>query len=29
MIFTLVPVGLGLLAIVLNPIFKRLMHGIR
>lgn len=29
MIFTLVPVGLGLFAIVLNPIFKRLMHGIR
>lgn len=29
MIFTLVPVGLGLLAIALNPLFKRLMHGVR
>lgn len=29
MIFTLVPVGLGLLAIALNPLFKKLMHGVR
>jgi POT family proton-dependent oligopeptide transporter len=29
MIFTLVPVGLGLLAIALNPLFKKLMHGVK
>ena len=29
LIFTLVPVGLGLLAIALNPLFKKLMHGVR
>jgi POT family proton-dependent oligopeptide transporter len=29
LIFTLVPVGLGLLAIALNPLFKRLMHGVK
>ena len=29
MIFTLVPVGLGLVAIALNPLFKKLMHGVR
>ncbi len=29
MIFTLVPIGLGLLAIALNPLFKKLMHGVR
>jgi POT family proton-dependent oligopeptide transporter len=29
MIFTLVPVGLGILAILLNPLFKKLMHGVR
>lgn len=29
MIFTLVPVGLGLVAIALNPLFKKLMHGVK
>lgn len=29
MIFTIVPVGLGLVAIALNPLFKKLMHGVR
>lgn len=29
LIFTFVPVGLGLVAIVLNPLFKKLMHGVR
>lgn len=28
LIFTIVPIGLGLIAIVLNPIVKRLMHGV-
>jgi len=29
LIFTIVPAGLGLLAIVLNPLLKKLMHGVR
>jgi len=29
LIFTLVPAALGLLAIVLNPLLKKLMHGVR
>ncbi|OFZ64450.1 MAG: amino acid permease [Bacteroidetes bacterium RIFCSPHIGHO2_02_FULL_44_7] len=29
LIFTIVPVGLGLVAIALNPLFKKLMHGVR
>lgn len=29
MIFTIAPIVLGLLAIALNPIFKRLMHGVK
>lgn len=29
LIFTLVPVGVGLISIVLNPLLKKLMHGIR
>jgi POT family proton-dependent oligopeptide transporter len=29
LIFTLVPVGVGLVSIILNPLLKKLMHGIR
>lgn len=29
LIFTLVPIGMGLIAIVLNPLFKKLMHGVK
>ena len=29
LIFTVVPIGLGLLGIILNPVIKRLMHGVR
>ena len=29
LIFTLVPIGFGLVSIVLNPLLKRLMHGVR
>ncbi len=29
LIFTLVPIGAGILVILLNPILKRLMHGVR
>jgi len=29
LIFTVVPIGFGLLAIILNPLLKKLMHGIR
>jgi POT family proton-dependent oligopeptide transporter len=29
LIFTIIPVGLGLLAILLNPLLKKLMHGVR
>lgn len=29
LIFTMIPIGLGLLAILLNPLFKKLMHGVR
>lgn len=29
LIFTIVPIGLGLLGILLNPIVKKLMHGVR
>lgn len=28
LIFTIVPIGLGLLSIVLNPLIKKLMHGV-
>lgn len=29
LIFTFVPIGIGVIAIVLNPLLKRLMHGVR
>jgi POT family proton-dependent oligopeptide transporter len=29
LIFTLVPIGVGLIAMMLNPLLKRLMHGVR
>lgn len=29
LIFTIVPIGLGVLGILLNPVIKRLMHGVR
>jgi POT family proton-dependent oligopeptide transporter len=29
LIFTLIPIGVGLLSIMLNPVLKRLMHGVR
>jgi POT family proton-dependent oligopeptide transporter len=29
LIFTLIPIGVGILSISLNPILKRLMHGVR
>ena len=29
LIFTLIPVGVGLLAMLLNPVLKKLMHGVR
>ncbi len=29
LIFTLVPIGFGLISILLNPILKKLMHGVR
>ena len=29
LIFTLAPIGMGLVSIVLNPVLKRLMHGVR
>jgi POT family proton-dependent oligopeptide transporter len=29
LIFTLIPIGLGLLAMLLNPLLKKLMHGVR
>ena len=29
LIFTIVPIGLGLIGILLNPIIKKLMHGVR
>jgi len=29
LIFTIVPIGLGLIALVLHPLLKRLMHGVR
>ena len=29
LIFTLVPIGVGLFSIVLNPLLKKLMHGVR
>ena len=29
LIFTLVPVGVGIISIVLNPLLKKLMHGVR
>ena len=29
MIFTLIPIGIGLIGIFLNPIIKRLMHGVK
>jgi len=27
--FTLVPIAFGIISIVLNPVLKRLMHGVR
>ena len=29
LIFTIVPIGLGLIALLLHPLLKRLMHGVR
>ncbi len=29
LIFTIIPIGIGVLAILLNPILKKLMHGVR
>jgi len=29
LIFTLIPIGVGLISILLNPILKKLMHGVR
>jgi len=29
LMFTLIPIGVGLLAMALNPLFKKLMHGVR
>ena len=29
LIFTLIPIGVGVISILLNPILKRLMHGVR
>ncbi len=29
LIFTLIPIGVGILSILLNPVLKRLMHGVR
>jgi POT family proton-dependent oligopeptide transporter len=29
LIFTLIPIGVGFISIVLNPLLKRLMHGVR
>jgi len=29
LIFTLIPIGLGLLAMLLNPLLKKLMHGVK
>ncbi|MEP2936014.1 MAG: peptide MFS transporter [Gilvibacter sp.] len=29
LIFTLIPIGVGIISMVLNPVLKRLMHGVR
>ncbi len=29
LIFTLIPIGVGVLAMLLNPLFKKLMHGVK
>ncbi|WP_282134197.1 peptide MFS transporter [Seonamhaeicola maritimus] len=29
LIFTLIPIGVGMISIVLNPVLKKLMHGVR
>ncbi|MFT5437010.1 MAG: POT family proton-dependent oligopeptide transporter, partial [Ulvibacter sp.] len=29
LIFTLVPIAVGILSILLNPLLKKLMHGVR
>ena len=29
LVFTFIPIGLGLIAILLNPLLKKLMHGVR
>ena len=29
LIFTVVPIAMGLIAIALNPLFKKLMHGVK
>jgi POT family proton-dependent oligopeptide transporter len=29
LIFTIVPIAAGVLAVLLNPLLKRLMHGVR
>jgi POT family proton-dependent oligopeptide transporter len=29
MIFTLIPIGIGIIAILLQPVIKKLMHGVK
>jgi POT family proton-dependent oligopeptide transporter len=29
LIFTLIPIGMGVIAVLLNPIIKRFMHGVK
>jgi POT family proton-dependent oligopeptide transporter len=29
LIFTLIPIGLGLVSLMLHPLLKKLMHGVR
>ena len=29
LIFTLIPIGIGVISLVLHPLLKRLMHGVR
>jgi len=29
LIFTLIPIGVGIISILLNPVLKKLMHGVR
>jgi POT family proton-dependent oligopeptide transporter len=29
LIFTIIPIGIGLLAVLLQPVMKKLMHGVK